>query len=554
MANIHPSHSPRRRHAKPSTAKRHWRLKWWHFGLVALGMMAVGIITLRPRASLSASAGALAQVKTAGFHVQIAKALVVTHSGRTEPLSIRASGLWPEHTLPPDHRVAVRLTVTGLFGWNHTQVFSLTTPSQPKLRNTSLTVDLNHRPTVSFTKPVAQVLIGKSHVVNVAGGARAPIGSVENIPNQHGALAVAFRSRTWEPFTRPKMVSWSSVPWLTAKATQNSTGQTNPSTAPIDVTFSRAVSRPDTKDWSLAPFARGRWKQVNPKTWQFDPSGQGWAPDSTVTLTIPNGSQSPVASDGSTLAKSTALTIQFPQATTLRLQEWLAELGYLPLSWSPPATGSSLTSWNSVYSPPAGKFHWRYPHVPAALQNQWNPTYWTAMTQAAVIAFQKQDHLTVNGIADPQVWTALRQAVKNHTAVFTKPYAYVYVSETLPERLWLWVGGKLVLTTLVNTGIRQTPTRLGSYAVDVRDRYQVMRGKNPNGIRYADPVHWINYFDKSQAVHGFLRASYGFPQSLGCVEVPIPIAKRIYPHLYIGALVTVQGPGSAPLVPSNHSA
>lgn len=554
MANIHPSHSPRRRHAKPSTAKRHWRLKWWHFGLVALGMMAVGIITLRPRASLSASAGALAQVKTAGFHVQIAKALVVTHSGRTEPLSIRASGLWPEHTLLPDHRVAVRLTVTGLFGWNHTQVFSLTTPSQPKLRNTSLTVDLNHRPTVSFTKPVAQVLIGKSHVVNVAGGARAPIGSVENIPNQHGALAVAFRSRTWEPFTRPKMVSWSSVPWLTAKATQNSTGQTNPSTAPIDVTFSRAVSRPDTKDWSLAPFARGRWKQVNPKTWQFDPSGQGWAPDSTVTLTIPNGSQSPVASDGSTLAKSTALTIQFPQATTLRLQEWLAELGYLPLSWSPPATGSSPTSWNSVYSPPAGKFHWRYPHVPAALQNQWNPTYWTAMTQAAVIAFQKQDHLTVNGIADPQVWTALRQAVKNHTAVFTKPYAYVYVSETLPERLWLWVGGKLVLTTLVNTGIRQTPTRLGSYAVDVRDRYQVMRGKNPNGIRYADPVHWINYFDKSQAVHGFLRASYGFPQSLGCVEVPIPIAKRIYPHLYIGALVTVQGPGSAPLVPSNHSA
>lgn len=46
----------------------------------------------------------------------------------------------------------------------------------------------------------------------------------------------------------------------------------------------------------------------------------------------------------------------------------------------------------------------------------------------------------------------------------------------------------------------------------------------------------INYFDKSQAVHGFLRVSYGFPQGLGCVEVPIPIA------------------GSSPLVLSSHSA
>ncbi len=553
MANIHPSHSPRRRHAKPSTAKRHWRLKWWHFGLVVLVMMAVGAIASRPRAGLVASARALTQVKTAGLHVHIARALVVTHSGRTEPLRIRPSGLWPKHTLLPGHRVIVRLTVTGLFGWSDTHVFSLKTPGQPKLRNTSLTVDLNHRPTVSFTKPVAQVLIGNSHIVNVAGASKAPIGSVENIPDQHGALAVAFRSRTWEPFSRPTTVSWTSVPWLTATATQDSTGHTNLSTAPIDVTFSSAVSRANTNNWSLSPFVRGRWKRVNRKTWQFDPTGQGWAPDSTVTLSIPNGSKSPVAQDGSTLAKSTALTVQLSQGTTVRLQEWLAELGYLPLSWTPPSTGSSLASWSSAYSPPTGQFSWRYSHVPVALRNQWNPTYWTAMTQAAVIAFQHQDNLTVNGIADPQVWSALRQAVKNHTAVFTKPYAYVYVSETLPERLWLWVGGKLVLTTLTNTGIPKTPTTLGSYAVDVRDRFQIMRGKNPNGIHYADQVHWINYFDKSQAVHGFLRAHYGFPQSLGCVEVPIPIAKRIYPHLYIGALVTVQGPGSSPLVPSNHS-
>ncbi|WP_243239942.1 L,D-transpeptidase family protein, partial [Sulfobacillus harzensis] len=172
------------------------------------------------------------------------------------------------------------------------------------------------------------------------------------------------------------------------------------------------------------------------------------------------------------------------------------------------------------------------------------------MTQAAVIAFQHQQHLPVNGIPGPQVWMALQQAVR-HPVVNPTPYAYIYVSETLPERLWLWVAGHVVLTTLANTGIPETPTTLGSYAVDERRTFQIMRGINPNGTSYADPVHWINYFDKSQAVHGFLRAQYGFPQSLGCVEVPIPVAQKIYPHLYIGALVTVAPPGSAPLVRPN---
>jgi hypothetical protein len=37
-------------------------------------------------------------------------------------------------------------------------------------------------------------------------------------------------------------------------------------------------------------------------------------------------------------------------------------------------------------------------------------------------------------------------------------------------------------------------------------------------------VYWINYFNGGDAVHGFVRASYGFPQSLGCVELPIPTA------------------------------
>lgn len=549
MAKAHtsqPVHIPTRHRAQAS-----WHLRWWHGGLAVLVLLGVGIIAARPRVTLASSSKALTAVRTLGLGTHITQATVLTRAGISEPLVIRQSGLWPSRLLKAQERVQVRVVTTGLLGWDHTQTFSLVTPKAPQLRHTTLTVDLNQRPTAHFTSPVAQVRLGTTQVVNAGYARTVAIGPIERTPGQHGTVSIAARSRVWEPFSGATAITWSSVPWLTASATQDTTGHSNLSTAPIDVTFSSAISRADTHSWSLSPAVSGSWQKVNHTTWQFNPSGQGWAPDSTVTLTIPGGTKGPVAQNGSALAKSTTLTVQLPQGTTLRLQEWLAELGYLPLNWTPPSTGATPSGWGSVYTPPSGTFSWRYSNVPTALQNLWIPTYWTAMTQAAVIAFQHQAHLTVNGIADPQVWTALRQAVKNHTTLFTKPYAYVYVSETLPERLWLWVGGKVAITTLANTGIPQDPTTLGSYAVDLRYPFQIMRGKNPNGTPYADPVHWINYFDKSQAVHGFLRAQYGFPQSLGCVEVPIPIAKKIYPHLYIGALVTVEGPGSSPLIPSN---
>jgi hypothetical protein len=43
-------------------------------------------------------------------------------------------------------------------------------------------------------------------------------------------------------------------------------------------------------------------------------------------------------------------------------------------------------------------------------------------------------------------------------------------------------------------------------------------------------------------VHQFSRYSYGSYQSLGCVELPFDEAKRVYPYLTYGSLVTVTGP------------
>jgi hypothetical protein len=54
-------------------------------------------------------------------------------------------------------------------------------------------------------------------------------------------------------------------------------------------------------------------------------------------------------------------------------------------------------------------------------------------------------------------------------------------------------------------------------------------------------VAWVAYFDGSEAVHYIDRASFGYPQSLGCVEAPYNAAEQAWPYLTIGSLVTVSG-------------
>ncbi len=57
-----------------------------------------------------------------------------------------------------------------------------------------------------------------------------------------------------------------------------------------------------------------------------------------------------------------------------------------------------------------------------------------------------------------------------------------------------------------------------------------MSGTNPDGSHYNDPgIKWISYFNGGDAMHDFDRASFGTPQSLGCVELPLAAAAEIWP-------------------------
>jgi peptidoglycan hydrolase-like protein with peptidoglycan-binding domain len=190
-------------------------------------------------------------------------------------------------------------------------------------------------------------------------------------------------------------------------------------------------------------------------------------------------------------------------------------------------------------SPQPGNFGWRFTHNPESLISLFEPGYWSVLDQAAVMSFEAAHGLSVDGVPGPTVWSALLRAVALRQ-IDPNPYDYVVASEKLPERLEVWRNGAVVYTSLANTGVKGAATPLGTWPVHQRFVSETMRGVNPNGYHYVDKgVHDIAYFYGSDAVHGFVRASYGWPQSNGCVELPLRAAKVVFGLDPLGTLVTV---------------
>jgi lipoprotein-anchoring transpeptidase ErfK/SrfK len=147
--------------------------------------------------------------------------------------------------------------------------------------------------------------------------------------------------------------------------------------------------------------------------------------------------------------------------------------------------------------------------------------------------------MTADGVAGPDVWKALMgAAVAGKRSAFG--YTFVMVSEASPETERTWHNGQIVASGPVNTGIASRPTATGTYPVFEHSPSVTMSGTNPDGSHYSDPgVPWVSYFNGGDALHGFLRASYGTAQSLGCVEMPYDEAHAVYPYTPIGTLVDV---------------
>jgi lipoprotein-anchoring transpeptidase ErfK/SrfK len=160
--------------------------------------------------------------------------------------------------------------------------------------------------------------------------------------------------------------------------------------------------------------------------------------------------------------------------------------------------------------------------------------------RGALMRFQLAHDLTTTGSMDGATWKALVTAAQKHQGD-PSTYNYVYVNKALPEKAKLYVNGKVVFTTLVNTGVTGAPTVNGTFPVYLRFVTTTMSGTEPDGTTYSDPgIPWVSYFNGGDALHGFIRSSYGYPQSVGCVEMPFADAAALWPRTPIGTLVSVQ--------------
>jgi lipoprotein-anchoring transpeptidase ErfK/SrfK len=298
---------------------------------------------------------------------------------------------------------------------------------------------------------------------------------------------------------------------------------------------------------TLNPPVAGTWT-LSGSVLTFVPSG-GWIPFTTETVTVPPGATAMVEGIKTTSITTTTTTFAVEAGNQTRLEQLLSELNFLPFTFTPPTplpagTTTALdlepTKASEVSTTPLpGTLNWAYPNVPASLSSLWTPGQDNVLDKGAIMAFESQHDMTMDGIAGPAVWNALLTAVAARQ-VDTQPYDYLVASETLPETLTVWRNGQVIFTSPANTGVPGATTELGTFPVYSRFTSTTMTGTNADGSKYHDVgVPWVAYFNGGDAVHGFPRASYGFPQSNGCVELPIANAAQVFNMDPYGTLVSV---------------
>jgi peptidoglycan hydrolase-like protein with peptidoglycan-binding domain len=520
---------------------------------LALGFAAVvvvalaGLVVLESKPSLERSSTALAKIDVPAFAGTLTGATAVSASGRPVPLVVHDGHLMPKTKLTPGELVRVDVVVRrpGWLSWalggvSHEQLTVRAPVAQ--VRDQWLTLAHGASLRVSFNQPVTAVATGsRDHLVArtlrggtlVLGPQSASAGSVE----------VEAAVRSWERLGAPSYVTWfppSRSPVLVASP---AAATALAPTAPIRLTFSQPVASVLGSSLpTLEPHVAGSWNQTNSHTLTFTPSGVGFPLASAVQIELPRAvSVSQPPNGGAQPTKTVAWSVA--DGSTLRLEQLLAQQGYLPVSWTPagaPVAQTAAAETAAALEPPGGAFSWRYANTPSSLEALWRPGQLSEITKGAVMMFEHEHDLAVDGIAGPEVWHALLRAAIAGQRQST-PYSYVYVHAEAPESLTLWSGGRTVLTSPSNTGIPESPTQHGTFAVFEHIPVGTMSGTNPDGSHYHDPgIRYISYFNGGDAIHEFPRASYGTPQSLGCVELPLSRAAEVWPYTPIGTLVTIE--------------
>jgi peptidoglycan hydrolase-like protein with peptidoglycan-binding domain len=517
--------------------------------LVAVVMVGLGAVAFVawPSVRLGAPGEALARVVTPRFAGKVTRVDVHTASGTAIPAHMHDGRVTPVGEVGSGERLTVELTVrrpgwaSWLVGGTAHRSFTVVTPTA-HLLGRWLQVKEDGPVTVAYDTPVARVSIANHAPRSLAQPQTSvPIGLVASGAHATGAVAISVAARSWESLPPPVKVNWFPALPYPQMLADPAPGLTIGPKRQFTLTFSSPVSEVlGAQRPHVSPALPGSWRLLDAHTLAFRPWGLGFALGTNVQVVLPRAVHL-AREPGSAL--TTTLQWQVPAGSTLRLQQLLAQLGYLPLTWKPtedagPATrGSELVA---ARSPPPGHFTWRYRQTPKPLQKLWRAGHVNEIMRGAVMTFQHRHGLQVDGIPGPLFWQALiADAIAGRRR--TVGYSYVFVHRKLPQSLNLWHNGHVILKSPGNTGVPAAPTALGTFPVFEHVPVGTMAGTNPDGSKYHDKgIRYISYFHHGEAIHAFNRSSFGTPQSLGCVELPLAAAKKVWPYTPIGTLVTVE--------------
>ncbi len=548
VSYLRPPVSPDRarpRASRPRIAGAGRRLHRFGRGpLIAAGLLLIAVVAFAAAALVLETSHAtiepdgfgLARIALPTGGGRIISVTVTTgpHS-RPVPAELRGQTVWPRQRIGVHQFVTVEAVVRrpGWIAWlsgrdEHVRL-RLLTPSA-HLVSHYLTLHAGAPITLHFREPIQAIAYGPAGQI-VHRDLVSPLSVIHlNRTAVAGTLSVAAMPRTWES-APAAVVSWFPAGTATGAVASPAPGSRIGPHTRLTLTFS--------KPWAQAlghslppvtPAGAGTWQPINSHTIAFVPTGFGYGLGTKVGIGLPAGVQ--------LVGGAPSWTV--PGGTTLRLQQLLADLGYLPLRFTAHASvaGDPAAQEQAAIHPPAGDFTWRYANIPAALRGFWSPGSAGVMTQGALMAFENDHGLTTDGVAGPSVWKALLGAAVHPTP---SSFGYTFVQVSLSDQsLDLWHNGQTVLTTAVNTGIASQPTNPGTFAVYEHLRVTTMSGTNPDGSTYNDPgIQFVSYFNGGDALHAFTRAQYGFPQSLGCVEMPLGPAGQVWPYTPIGTLVHV---------------
>ena len=540
---------PLRRSRDLPSPRRARRRARWGFAVVLVALLGlVAAVLAWSGVRLADDPTALARVDVQPLGGTLERVRAFGPGGRRIPLAVRDGRLTPRRRLTPGERVLVDVVVRrpGWLGWalgdKRHERRTLRAPVA-HVSERWLTVPLRSAVRVSFDRSVSTVAYGsRGHLTrrtldgappSLALSRRAAAGTVE----------VAAAARPWERLGTPVAVSWFPPARSPVAVSSPAPGARLAPTAPIRHTFSKPVAdvlggaRP-----KLSPSTPGHWRQTDSHTLVFVPSGFGARFASELRIEL----QRAVAVTGSSgrgLHTTRQIEWTVPPGSILRLQQLLAQTGYLPLEWKPsgaPVARTPAAEVRAAVDPPEGRFSWRYPDTPRELRALWSAGRTNEITRGAVMTFQDTHGLDVDALAGAVVWHALlADAIAGKRR--ERGYSYVYVHSSVPQSLTLWHNGRTVLRSPGNTGVPAAPTQLGTFPVFEHIPVGTMSGTNPGGSHYDDPgIRYISYFNGGEAIHAFNRASFGTPQSLGCVELPLASAAKVWPYTPIGTLVTVE--------------